>query len=490
MGLGGIAFAARATAYAPVNVRDFGIGGNGLTDETEGWKALARQALQQPNVPIRGNRGDVYRIDGDTAIEMPDACQLILDGARFLRTKPVPRGRYLLTFGTDALVDHLDVEIGEGAGFSRLLRFYDRAHIEAIGLRAARRMKNKSSDLDAAVLFVGNQNKRTVADDQAGHFSLGRIESYNIDSVVLFTQFAVAAGQPNPLRDISIGTCRFRKAVLGLYLRNVRSGVVDDVRQSELADGAQSGEVGGNAILCSGVQDLVFRQIEANDTPSHGMRLGGPTKDTFEQETANVDIQSFKSRRSLRSGFKCKPGVDGSRARNVILKRAEIYDCHFGNAPSTNEQGVLLECVDGFSSDYISIGVREALDGTSSHDAVHLSCVTEARFGRLDSEKPVRHHIWINTTPQANYARGQAKNIIFETVNGRGAGGANVGVDGADQEIGNIKIRRGNFEGGKGVLDVRSGQLVAPIQIDNDAGSVQCAPGVDRRLVRVGVKSC
>lgn len=490
-GIGTLAVTRRASA-ATVNVRDFGIRGDGVADETEGWRALARHARLSPDISIRGNRGDVYRLDSDAAVEMPNGCRLDLAGARFLRTNPLPRGRYLITFGTDARVDVLDIEISAGADFNRLVRFYDRANVDTIKLHAAQRMKNKASDLDAAVLFVGNQNHSTPADDRSGHFRVGWIESDNIDAVALFTQFSVAAGQPNPLRDTSIGTCRFKKAVLGLYLRNLQSGTIEDVQQIGFADGAEPAEVGGNAVLCNGVRDLTFRRIEANDTPSHGMRIGGPIKNTFELESAGITVELFISRRSRRSGFKCKPGRDGSRAQNITLKRAEIYDCHFGNAPSTNEQGILVECTDGFQSDRVSIGVREARDGTSSHDAVHLSNVTDASFGRLNSDRPVRHHVWLNTTPQANYARGPVRDIRFETIDGRGAGGANIAVDGYDENVEGISVATANFQGGKGSIAVRSGKLLGPIRIGRatPASRPACGPGVDGRLVSVNGTTC
>ncbi|MBN9467165.1 MAG: hypothetical protein J0J10_00150 [Bosea sp.] len=490
-GAGSLALSHRAFA-APLNVRDFGIRGDGLTDETDGWRALARHVRQSPGAAVRGNRGDVYRLDGDTTVELPDACRLELDGARFLRLKPLPRGRYLITFGTDASVDVLDIEVGDGADFNRLVRFYDRAQVEFIDLQATRRIKNKASDLDAAVLFVGNQNRSTPADDRAGQFRLGRIHSNNIDAVVLFTQFSVTAGQPNPLRDISVGTCRFQKAVLGLYLRNVQSGTIEDVRQDGFADGAKPAEVGGNAVLCNGAKDIIFRRIEANDTPSHGMRIGGPVKNTFELDSGNITVEHFISRRSRRSGFKCKPGLDGSRARNITLKHAEIHDCHFGNAPSTNEQGVLLECTDDFQGGHISVGVRELRDGTSSHDAVHLSNVSRASFGRLDSDRPARHHVWLNSTPQANFSRGPLHDIRFDVINGRGAGGANIGVDGYDQEVSDISVATARFQGGKGPIDVRSGRLAGPIRIGHASagGRPTCGPSVDGRLVSVDATTC
>ncbi|WP_156407048.1 hypothetical protein [Bosea sp. Root670] len=473
-------------------MRDFGIRGDGLADETEGWLALTKQARQQPSALIRGNKGDVYRLDSDAMVEIPDGCRLDLAGARFLRTKPIARGRYLMTFGTDAAVNDLDIELSEGANFNRLVRFFDRANVDSIKVHAARRMKNKVSDLDAAILFVGNQSRPTPSDDSAGHFRLSRIETENIDSAVLFTQFSVAAGQPNPLRDVSIGTCRFKKAVLGLYLRNVQTGTIEDVQQTGFADGAEPAEVGGNAVLCNGARDLTFRRIEANDTPSHGMRIGGPIKNTFELESAGITVELFISRRSRRSGFKCKPGRDGSRARNITLKRAEIYDCHFGNAPSTNEQGVLIECTDGFQAGHISIGVREARDGTSSHDAVHLSSVTDSSVGRLDSDRPVRHHVWLNTTPQANYARGPLRSIRFEEINGRGAGAANIGVDGYDQDVSDISVARANFQGGKGPIAVRSGRLVGPIRLDRASPGSRptCGLDVDAHRVIVNATTC
>jgi hypothetical protein len=381
--------------------------------------------------------------------------------------------------------------MGPGASFRRLIRFYDRATVHSVDLKADARLGSKISDLDACLLFVGNENRSTLADERHGHFRLDRIDSHNIDAVVLFTQFSVSPGVPNSLRDVKVGTCRFTKSVMGLYLRNVSGAVVDDVRQTEFADGAQPAEPGGNTVLCNGGHDLLFRRIEAIDTPSHGMRVGGPVKNTFELEPSNITVETFVSRRSRRSGFKCKPGREGARAKNIVLRKAEIYDAHYANAPSTNEQGVLIECTDGFKAGTVTVGVKDATDGTSSHDAVHISNVTNASFDKLVSNRPYRHHVWINTTPQANFAHGPVRDIRFSAIEGRGARTAAIGIDGLDQEVGDIEFRNALLRNEQ-VLAVRSGKLTGTISVDGDLGRSRstCAPTVNPSRVRINGQPC
>lgn len=441
------------SAYIDIQ-SEFGITGDGITDDTPGFQALATFAESDVSKIFRARRGATYRVDSAQNLIFPVGSQFEMLTARFVRGASLSSSNRIFQFSSDCgFEDRFRLELEEGVVYQRLVRFTDGCFIPEIEINAATRNQVILSPNDHALTWIGEAGTESMK--WAGY---GELAATNIDVLSYFYRPAAGPGDSTPARDIKIGNARTKNCGLIVWVRNCMDVSVGDLLNVGAPIGGSTGE-DSYVLLMNGVQNLYANSVRGVEMLSHVCRNSGPSN-ANDISDRNIQIGSISSIRGHRTAYKTQPGLEGQRISKVqigqIMADDNGYDGDAGVVPESNEEIVRLDCADGVQIGRI-LG-RNKDRAYSCYDGLVIANSTGVTVDSYDVENPYRHHISFLRYTQGGLADGPVKDCRIGYVRGyrslSGNQDANVLIDCAGHDFSNNNIDHFEFANGTDVFEI------------------------------------
>lgn len=452
---------------------EFNITGNGITDDTPGFLALAAHAATDNSKVFRGRRGATYLVNSAANLALPAGTRFEMLNSRFLRGASLSGSNRIFTFAADAAMeDTLNIELDEGVVYQRLVRLTDGCFMPEIILSAATRNQVVASPNDHAFSWVGETGTESMR--YAGY---GELRASNIDVLTQFYRPAAGGSteetyDPTPAEDIKIGWARTEKCGMPVWLRNCKNVSIEDPQNIGALEGGVT-SADQYVVLMEGVQDIYIKHGKGVENLTHLCRNSG-RRTVNEISDRNVNIGDWMGIRGHRTVVKSQPGLTGERVSSLsvgnIIAQDMGYepnegDGTFGPDPESNEEIVRLDCIDG--AHVQSINGRAVDRPYSCYDGLVIADSTAVNVESYDVENPYRHHIAFLSYTQGGldpgpvndcrigYARGYRRQSYVENGGTVAANlDADVLIDCVGQEFSNNHIDHFEFTGGTDVFKV------------------------------------
>lgn len=367
---------------------------------------------------LRGHKGDVYRISGETLRTFAGVGRLMMDGAAFHWTGNLGASNSpLFSFANGWDVEGMEFRVLSGASLRRLLDFTGGDHkLSDIYLWADAQIGNVNALLDYAVRIYRNNNR------------VRGFKVANIDKAIL-AYGAGGDGDPgigNRFDDVEV-----INYVTGFELRNLLDCRNTGYRcRGRSANGTQ--DAGHNGLLHSGIGDYVLLAYKIRDAAEHGCRFGG-TRNS-EQLSRGITVGSGEIIRSGQSGLKFYTGNVGQRFIDVNVSGVNVIDCQYepenpGEQPGFNDEAFLLQQIVNGTFTGLSASQRDNPTGFSCDCVVYISGANHLLVEGVRGSKPRRNLIRISEFDGGDLDH--SVEILDNTsVTVKGASGTDIGADG------------------------------------------------------------
>lgn len=330
-------------------------------------------------VTLRGHKGDVYRISGNTTRSFPNVGRLMMDGARFdwtgtlgASTSPV------FSFNTGWDVEGMEFRVLSGATVKRVLDFVGTHKIDDVYVYADSQIANSDTLLDYAVRILRHDNR--VRNLKVKKFDKAII-AYGADGDGV-------PGLGNRFEDVSV-----EDYLTGFELRNLK-----DCRnigyRCKGRSGAAASNPGENGLLHSGIADYVLMGYKVENSGEHGIRFGG-TRNS-EQLSRRITVGPGVITRSAQCGLKFFTGTAGQRFIGVAINGVNVIDCQYEperplELPGFNDEGFLLQqIIDGMVTG-CSVSYQDNPTGFSSDCCMFITSSQDLRVVGFRGSKPKRN---------------------------------------------------------------------------------------------------
>lgn len=364
--------AAQEIKYA---TRDFGVVGDGVTDDFPAMFALAVYAKANPDFEYRFTPEMRIALTSQNGPLDFGAARVRMRGARFYCSRNDTSNDHCFTLGAGADWDDLNVKFTGGA-FQRFVMLQGRvgdlagAKVGRIKLWSATPIGTLTDQFDSAIRFLAGDavtEDNSTGDGAApastvwADVDIGRIDTYNIQYVL---NSRISAAITYGWR---VGFAKIRGYVLGLKLVSTRGGTVggfDIQLQTTDADTVP----GHNGILLGGAQDMSMGSGIVADSGEHGIRVGGGL-DAVQMDSKNIAFGNLIVKRPGQCGFKAWAGwawIDG-----LTIASLTVIDCSYNNSPGTNEDGLRLEQVRNANIGPVVVKVQDR--ATSCYDGIYIA---------------------------------------------------------------------------------------------------------------------